>query len=62
VALQELVNEADAGKTLHADSAYRGVEIEQILKDLNIENRFLSENALEFLNSIPSYCVLTLSN
>jgi IS5 family transposase len=39
VALKELVNEADAGKTLHADSAYTGEEIEQILKDLKIENK-----------------------
>ena len=39
VTLKELVNEADAGKTLHADSAYTGEEIEQVLKDLNIENK-----------------------
>jgi IS5 family transposase len=39
VALKELVNETDAGKTLHADSAYTGEEIEQVLKDLKIENK-----------------------
>jgi IS5 family transposase len=39
VILKELVNEADEGKPLHADSAYTGEEIEQILKDLNIENK-----------------------
>jgi IS5 family transposase len=33
------VNEADGGKNLHADSAYTGEEIEQVLKDLNIENK-----------------------
>ena len=39
VALKELVNEADAGKPLHADSAYTGEEIEEVLKELNIENK-----------------------
>ena len=39
VVLKELVNEADAGKPLHADSAYTGEEIEKILKDLNITNK-----------------------
>ena len=39
VVLKELVNEADGGKPLHADSAYTGGEIEEVLKDLNIENK-----------------------
>jgi IS5 family transposase len=39
VALKELVSEADGGKPLHADSAYTGEEIEQVLRDLNIENK-----------------------
>jgi IS5 family transposase len=39
VVLKELVSESDGGKPLHADSAYTGEEIEQILKDLNIENK-----------------------
>jgi IS5 family transposase len=39
VALKELVSEADGGKPLHADSAYTGEEIEQILEDLNITNK-----------------------
>jgi IS5 family transposase len=39
VVLKELVSEADVGKPLHADSAYNGEEIEQILKELNIKNK-----------------------
>jgi len=39
VALKEIVSEADGGKPLHADSAYTGEEIEQVLRDLNIENK-----------------------
>jgi IS5 family transposase len=39
VVLKELVSEADGGKPLHADSAYTGAEIEQVLRDLNIENK-----------------------
>jgi IS5 family transposase len=39
VVLNELVNEADGGKPLHADSAYTGEEIEQVLEELNIENK-----------------------
>jgi len=39
VVLNELVNEADGGKPLHADSAYTGEEIEQVLEKLNIENK-----------------------
>lgn len=39
VPLKELVNEADAGKPLHADSAYTGEEIEEVLKELNIKNK-----------------------
>jgi IS5 family transposase len=39
VALKELVSEADGGKPLHADSAYTGEEIEQVLRGLNIENK-----------------------
>jgi IS5 family transposase len=39
VVLNELVNEEDSGKPLHADSAYTGEEIEQVLEELNIENK-----------------------
>ena len=39
VVLKELVNDADGGKPLHADSAYTGEEIEQVLEELNIENK-----------------------
>jgi IS5 family transposase len=39
VVLKELVSEDDGGKPLHADSAYTGAEIEQVLRDLNIENK-----------------------
>ena len=34
VVLKELLNEADAGKPLHADGAYTGEEIEGMLKEL----------------------------
>jgi hypothetical protein len=37
--LIDALRKADGGKTLHTDSAYTGVEIEQVLKDLNIENK-----------------------
>jgi IS5 family transposase len=39
VVLRELLSEADSGKSLHADGAYTGEEIEGILQELNIKNQ-----------------------